>query len=147
MINVSETTQDDVPQIAEWIAADPWHSGHPGWQNPENMMTGHGLISFCLEDESGPVAYIQLTEDVGGEYVRVAAQFAPEEQVSKRRVAKGLAKGGFAIMLGLAEGYGKKGIIFESFSPMLIEFVKRNGFVQVGETDDYLLVGEGQNNV
>lgn len=146
MINVSETKRDDIPQIAEWIAADPWHSDDPKWSAPENMITGYGLISFCLEDESGPVAYIQLLDD-GSEYARVAAQFGPEDQVSKRRVAKGLAHGGFAIMLGLARGYGKKGIIFESFSPLLIEFVKRNGFVQVGETNDYLLAPEGQNDV
>lgn len=145
MINISETTQDDIPQIAEWIAADPWHSGDPKWQHPENMITGCGLMSFCLEDESGPLAYVQLL-DYGND-ARIAMQFAPEEQVNKRRLILGLIKVGIPVMLGLAEGFEKKGLVFETFSPLLIGFAEKNGFRRVGETDDYRFAIEGQSNV
>ena len=144
MINISETKMDDVPQIAEWIAADPWHSDDPKWQNPENMVTGCGLMSFCLEDESGPLAYIQLLDD--GDDARIAMQFAPEEQVSKRRLILGLVKVGIPTMQGLAEGFGKKGLVFETFSPLLIGFAEKNGFKRVGETNDYRFAIEEQND-
>lgn len=145
MINISETTKDDIPQIEEWIAADPWHSDDPKWQNPENMITGCGLISFCLEDKSGPLAYIQLLDD--GDDARIAMQFAPEDQVSKRRLILGLIKVGIPVMKGLAEGFEKKGLVFETFSPLLIGFAEKNGFKRVDETDDYRFAIEGQNDV
>jgi len=145
MINISEIIQDDVPQIAEWIAADSWHSRDPKWQNPEYMITGCGLMSFCLEDESGPLAYIQLLDDEDD--ARIAMQFAPEEVVNKRRLILGLIKVGIPVMKGMAEGFGKKGLVFETFSPSLIGFAENNGFQRVGETDDYRFAIEGQNDV
>ena len=145
MVNISETTQDDISQIAEWIAADPWHSDDPKWQNPENMITGHGLFSFCLEDKSGPLAYVQLLDD--GDNARIAMQFAPDEIVSKRRLIVGLIQVGIPVMKGLAEGFGKKGLVFETFSPLLIGFAEKNGFKRVDETDDYRLAIEEQTHV
>lgn len=145
MINVSETTESDIPQIAEWIAADPWHCNDPKWQNPKNLITGNGLMSFCLSDESGRLAYVQLLDD--GDDARIAVQFAPEEEVSKRRLILGLIKVGIPVMKGLAEGFEKKGLVFETFSPLLIGFAEKNGFKRVGETDDYRFAIEGQTDV
>lgn len=145
MINISETKTDDIPQIAEWIAADPWHSGNPKWQHPENMITGCGFMAFRLEDESGPIAYVQLIDD--GDDARIAMQFAPEEVVNKRRLILGLIKVGIPVMKGLAEGFKKKGLVFETFSPLLIGFAEKNGFKRVGETDDYRFAIEGHDDV
>lgn len=145
MIRVTETTREDIPQITEWIAADPWHSEDPKWQNPEYMITGYGLMSFCLQDDAGPLAFIQLIDD--GDDARIAMQFAPESIVSKRRLILGLIKVGIPVMQGLAEGFEKKGLVFETFSPVLIGFAEKNGFKRVGETDDYRYAIEGQNDV
>lgn len=143
--NVSETTADDVPQIAEWIAADQWHSKDPRWEHPERMMTGFGLMSYCLSDKSGPIAYIQLFED--GDDARVAVQFAPEHIVSKKRVARSLSLAGIPTMVGFAEGFGKKGLIFEASNKTLGAFVEKNGFKRVGETMEYRYAIEGRNDV
>lgn len=145
MIQITETTKQDVEQIREWIAADPWHSGDPKWQNPELMITGFGMMSFCLQDDEGPLAYVQLIED--GDDARIAMQFAPEDIVSKRRLVLGLINVGIPVMKGLAEGFEKKGLVFETFSPLLIGFAKRNGFKRVDETNDYRFAIEGQNDV
>lgn len=102
-------------------------------------------MSFCLSDESGRLAYVQLLDD--GDDARIAVQFAPEEEVSKRRLILGLIKVGIPVMKGLAEGFEKKGLVFETFSPLLIGFAEKNGFKRVGETDDYRFAIEGQTDV
>jgi hypothetical protein len=134
MINVSETTVDDIPQIAEWLAADPWHRDDER-NDPELMITGYGVLAFCLEDDKGPLVYIKLTED--GDDMRISMQFAPESVVSKRRLIVGLIKVGIPLMQGYAEGWGCKGLVYESTNPSLIEFGKKNGFDAVDGTNDY----------
>jgi hypothetical protein len=140
MIKVKETTPQDVKQIREWIAADPFHAGDERWSQPELMMTGHGMLSCCVQDDMGPVFYMKLQED--GDYVRVIVQFGPETAVSKRRVIKALVYMAIPIMKGFAEGSEKRGVVFESYSPELIRFMDKQGFKPVEGSNDFRYEGK-----
>ncbi len=144
MIKITETTPQDVEQIKEWLAADPWHVDDPR-NMPELMVTGQGLMSFCIQDDIGPVMYMKFTDD--GDNMRVGVQFAPPEIVSKRRVALSLIKVGFPLMKGYGQGLGKKGVVFESFNPALTEFCGKNGFMNVEGSNDFRYVIEEQHDV
>lgn len=130
MILLNGSTEQDLPQIAAWVAADPYHK-HQG--QPEWWLTGNGLLAFCLLDDKGPLTYVRLDEE--GEYVRINTQFAPREEVSQRRLVVGMLK----CMKVLTELYikDKKGFVFDSVSPTLIAFMsKREGFSSIGN-DQY----------
>jgi hypothetical protein len=137
MINFSLSTPDDLPQIAEWISADPYHQ-HLG--QPEWWITGNGILAFCLMDDVGPLTYVRLDDE--GEYARIHIQFAPEEVVSKRRLVVGLIRG-LQMVLSFIKDRGYKGLVFESVSPTLIAFFQKQGFKPVGGTD-YRLDFEGE---
>jgi hypothetical protein len=128
MISFSNATENDIPQISEWVAADPYHK-HQG--QPEWWLTGNGLLAFCLMDDKGPLTYVKLDEE--GEYVRIHTQFAPESVVSKRRLVIGM----MGCMKVLKDLYkDKKGLIFNSLNPSLIAFMgKHQGFKSVGSND------------
>jgi hypothetical protein len=137
VIKFDSSIEDDIPQLEEWIAYDPYHfrQEQPSW-----WLTGSGLLSFCLMDERGPLCYVRLDEE--GEYIRIHTQFAPEAVVSKRRLLVGMNQ----CMLKLIEVYHptKRGMVFNSVSPSLIAFMgKRFSFMSVGG-DDYQLDFEEQ---
>ena len=138
MIHFDESIGDDLPQLKEWIAIDPYHF-HQG--SPEWWLTGNGLLAFTLLDERGPLCYVRLDEE--GEYIRIHTQFAPEAVVSKRRLLVGMNQ----CMTKLIELYQSthSGMVFNSISPSLISFMmKRFGFV-LDKDDDYVLqFKEGQ---
>ena len=132
MIKLTASNLDDVAQLTEWIVADSYHK-HQG--QPEWWLTGNGLLAFCLQDDRGPLTYVRL--DAEGEYVRIHTQFAPESEVSKRRLIAGMIQ----CMDSLIAVYvdKKQGMIFNSVSPTLIAFMeKKYGFKSVGG-DDYRL--------
>lgn len=135
MMKFSPSTLDDIEQLTEWIAHDPYHF-HLG--QPEWWLSGTegSLLSFCLSDNRGPITYVRL--DAEGEYVRIHTQFAPEIEVSKRRVVVGVI---WAVrcLIELYKSEGKKGLVFNSVSPSLIGFMDKHlGFKSVG-SDDYRL--------
>lgn len=135
MINFSASTIDDVPQLTEWIAHDPYHFRQC---NPEWWITGNdNLLAFCLMDERGPLTFTRL--DSEGEYVRIHCQFPPRREVSQRRLVVGMIQ----CMDKLIELYRTdtscKGMIFNSINPTLITFMsKRFGFV-FDKNNDYVL--------
>ncbi len=137
-MKLAPSTEQDIEQLSEWIAADPYHfhQGQPQW-----WLTGveGSLLAFCLMDDRGPLSYVRLNAE--GEYVRIHTQFAPESVVSKRRLVVGM----IGCMNVLIELYKPKtkGMIFDSESPILITFMgKRFGFKPVG-SNDYRLDFEG----
>lgn len=135
MIKLTASNMDDVPQLTEWVAADPYHQHQ---SQPEWWLTGNGLLAFCLSDDKGPLTYVRLDED--GDYVRIHTQFAPESVVSKRRLIVGMVD----CMMRLIDLYKgqKAGLIFQSVSPALIAFMgKYFKFEDVGN-NDYRLVFE-----
>ena len=141
MIRLTETTQSDVEQIREWLAADLDHKTQVD-ANPEWMLTGRGLLSFCIVDPKGPICYVRFDRD--SDLVRVATQFAPESVVSKRRVVIGLIKALIPTMLLFAKDNSFKGLVFKSTSESLISFMRKQKFV-LDKDDDYVLLFEGGN--
>ena len=73
--------------------------------------------------------------------VRLAVQFAPEEQVSKSRLISGLLQMGIPAVIKFARDRNFKGLIFRSESPALIAFMKKQKFESVGN-DNYQLIFE-----
>jgi len=108
------------------------------------MVTGHGLLSFCVQDDEGPVCYVKLTKDE--DLVRCAMQFAPEAEVSRKRVSMALNIAGVPAMKIYAEKEGYRGLVFESINPELIEFSKRFGFEAAGN-NKVIAVFKGQKGV
>jgi hypothetical protein len=132
MIKFTESTQQDVQQLTEWILHDPYHF-HQG--QPEWWLTGMGdsLLAFCLMDARGPLTYVRL--DAEGEYVRIHTQFAPETVVSKRRLVVGMVRA-VDVLVNLYKGENYKGLVFNSVNPSLIAFMDKNlGFKSVGNND------------
>jgi len=130
MLTTTKTT--DLPQIAEWIQSDPWHRDDPR-HTPEFLLTGYGMISFCLTDDKGPLCFVRLDEE--GKLLRLATQFGPESEVSKRRLVAGLLGEGIPYIIAFARENNYKGIVFESTSPTLIAFMDKLGFKSVGGVD------------
>jgi hypothetical protein len=140
MVDVVSTLQSDLPQIADWVRQDPFHCDDEAWKNVEGMLTGSGLLSFCLRDSIGPVIFMRFDKE--GELMRIAAQFGPEEEVSRRRTAVALIKVGLPLMKLCAKKNGLKGLVFESTSETLIAFMIKQGFKAIGNSD-YALAFEG----
>ena len=137
------TTYDDLALIRDWIAADPWHKDDPSFQ-AEKLLTGFGLLSFCLRDEEGPLCFVRL--DVEGDMVRFATQFGPEEEVSKRRLVIGLLSTGITSLIEFAKSKGYKGLVFETKNESLINFMAKQNFVSAGN-NDYSLTFEENKDV
>jgi len=131
-IKFTPTTTEDIPQLQEWIAADPWHQG----QTPEFWLTGapNSLLAFCLQDDRGPVLYARVDQ---GDPATLHTQFAPVEVVSKGRLVRGMLKA-MPVLFNHVKTKASA-IVFESVSPTLIVFMLRAGFVRVEDTDDYNL--------
>lgn len=137
-MKLTTTTTSDLEQIREWIAADPYHKDDPRC-TPEGLLTGNGVLIFCLSDDEGPLCFVRL--DAEGEFVRLSTQFGPESEVSKKRLIVGLLSAGIPAITAFAKENKYKGIIFESKSPSLIVFMDKQGFFPVGH-GDYALIFE-----
>lgn len=133
---LTPTTREDIPQIEEWIKADPYHKDDPDW-TPESLLTGNGELTFCLTDDSGPLCFVRLNAE--DDRLRLSTQFAPEEEVSKKRLVTGLLSEGIPMIIEFGKRRGFKGIVFESTSDSLINFMSRQGFV-LDKDDDYVLI-------
>lgn len=140
MVDIVSTLQSDLGQLADWVHQDPFHCDDEAWKNVEGMLTGNGLLSFCLRDSIGPVIFMRFDKE--GELMRIAAQFGPEEEVSKRRTAVALIKTGIPLMKLCAKKNGLKGLVFKSTSETLIAFMCKKGFKAVGN-DDFVMAFEG----
>ncbi len=138
-MKLSPTVADDLPQIEEWIAADPWHKDDPTWK-AEGLLTGNGVLSFCLSDDKGPLCFVRL--DAEGDMLRLSTQFGPESEVSKSRLVKGLLSMGIPSIVEFGKVKGYKGIVYESTSESLITFMKIQGFFKTAGEHDYALTWE-----
>jgi hypothetical protein len=140
MLRLIATEKTDLEQIREWMKEDPWHSHLPN-QTAEELLTGSGLLCFCIQDDKGPLVFVRFDRDKDENLLRVSTQFAPESEVSKRRLIVGLTR----ILIPTIVRYGTKnkfdGAIYKSFSPKLIEFMSKFGFRPAGN-NDYVLTFE-----
>lgn len=132
MTDIRLILESDLPLIAEWIKADPWHRDEVR-NDPAFLLSGKGLLTFCLFDDDGPLCFTRL--DAEGELIRVAVQFGPN--ISKRRLVVGMVRTFFPTIKNFAVLRKSKGLIYESISPTLIAFCEKQGFVAVGN-DDYM---------
>jgi hypothetical protein len=137
MIQLSATTSADIPQISEWIAADPHHAeqGHPEW-----WITAQGWLSFVVTDDEGPIAFVRLDNENG--MVRLNTQFGPRTEVSKERLLIAM-RNAIPRIIRLAKDFHYKGIVFQSTSESLIKFMSMYNFKPV-EKDDYKLDFESE---
>lgn len=138
MIEFSTSESDDLLQILEWMTADPYHYHQVEISGPQWWLTGTDcLLAGCVSDEGGPVFYFRLDKD--GELIRLHIQFAPENQVPKRRIAKGIVDA-IPVWKIYAQSLEGKGLVFESTNPSLIKFGEKLGFKQHPEfPNDYVL--------
>jgi hypothetical protein len=141
------TTLEDLPKIREWLAADPWHQADPR-HTAEFLLTGNGMLTFCLTDDEGPLCFVRLDKegDWDAPMARLATQFGPESEVSKKRLVTGLLGSGIPAIILHAQERGCMGIVFESISPTLIAFMGKLGFKAAGG-DDYVLTFGKTTNV
>jgi len=143
MAKITVTTEADLPQIQEWINADPYHKDDPRC-TAEGLLTGNGALAFCLGDDEGPLCFVRL--DVESEFLRLSTQFGPEAEVSKKRLVTGLLSTGIPAIIIFAKEGKYKGIVFESTSPTLIAFMDKQGFRPLSG-NDYVLNFEEQTHV
>ncbi len=138
------TTKQDVPKIEEWIAVDPFHKDEIK-HSAEWLLTGNGALAFCVTDAQGPLCYVRL--DAEDNMLRLATQFAPENQVSKKRLVTGLLSVGIPAIIEFGKNKGYKGIVFESTSEPLIAFMQQQGFFKAAGENDYALTFEEATHV
>jgi hypothetical protein len=143
MVELTSTLPANLDRIKEWIAVDPWHKDDPTFL-AEGLLTGQGLLSFCVADSEGPLCFVRL--DAEGDMVRFATQFGPEAEVSKRRLITGLLSTGIPALIAFAKDKGYKGLVFETTNESLINFMDKQGFKTAGN-NDYALVFKENINV
>ena len=137
-MHLRTTVEADVPLIKHWMGADPRHSLEVR-NSAEWLLTGLGLLSFCLADAKGPLAFIRLDEEA--DLVRAAIQFGPESEVSKRRLVVGLIRMGLPAIVRFSQKSGYRGVVFESVNPSLISFLeKHQGIRKAEKENDYELI-------
>jgi hypothetical protein len=134
MMRFLPSIEQDTEQLSEWIGNDPYHKDclDPLW-----WLTGNGFLAYCIQDEKGPTMYVRT--DLENDLMRLHCQFAPEQEVNKKRVMKSLT---WALpkMKSLAVEYGMIGFVYKSTSPLLIGYMERKfGFQAIGNDDHKLL--------
>jgi hypothetical protein len=132
----TNTLESDIEQLTEWIAVDPYHKD---FLSPRWWLTGaeYALTCFCAQDETGPVIYVRLDKE--NDLLRFHAQFGPESEVSKSRVAKAIIKG-IPVLEQYAKAEKLKGLVYKSTSETLIQFLQISfGFTPTGANDDYFM--------
>lgn len=132
------TTIEDISKLSEWIQNDPYHKDHldPFW-----WLTGQGFLSYKVVDDEGTTLFMRTDAE---SRLRLHTQFAPESEVSKKRTVASLLWG-LPAMISLARQNGLPGLVFESTSPSLIEFMERQGFHSIGNNDHELLLERSEN--
>ncbi len=141
MLELFSTERADFPQLQEWVAADSWHRENETWLKTEGMLTGNGLLAFCIQDDKGPICYVRFDKDE--DMLRIAVQFAPYSEVSKRRLIVGIANMLVPAIVNYGKEKGFRGAVYESTSPTLIAFMSKFGFKAAGG-NDYALIFEEQ---
>jgi len=131
-MKIRPVTEQDKPEIDEWISRDPDHSA-------KDMTSDYfdALESFCIEDEDGPIMYvgIEWPQWPDRALARLHIQFNEGQQT---RTGTALLRA-FPIVKEVLRLLGCSQIIFESVSRPLIAFTKRRfGFRRVPGTDDYI---------
>jgi hypothetical protein len=118
---IRNLSENDRPQIENWIAAEPEHAS-----NTFDWYSEAGTKTVIYEDSDGQVLVAKFTP-----CLRVDIDFNPEAGPS--RIGKALADG-LKQLSADARNQNFKEFVFESRSPKLSEFCKRLGY---SESPDY----------
>jgi hypothetical protein len=131
MLKFIPSVKEDVTQIRDWTADDPWHQNQ---KNPEWWLTGsEGFFSCCIQDEIGPVVYLKVEEEV--EQFRLHCQFGPRSEVSRRRLLLALNES-IPVVLMYLFNRGKN-VVFNSSNPSLVKFMESKGFRPAEPVGEY----------
>ena len=131
-VRLDSSIIQDITKLSEWIQHDPYHKDclDPLW-----WLTGQGFLSYKIQDDEGITMYVRTDKE--DDLLRLHVQFAPGNEVSKKRVVESMLQA-IPKMELLAKHEGLKGLIYKSTNPSLIKFLERKGFQTVGN-DDHLL--------
>jgi hypothetical protein len=135
MVKFTETNLEDMPQIAEWIAADPHHANQ---YEPVDWLTGQGEITFTVEDDMGPAMYVRFDRE--DRLLRLRTQFMPESETSKERTGKAVIGAMQLFLPTAAERYGVDGIVFKTENLELAKFMQRMFKFEPAGGKDYRLM-------
>lgn len=128
------STEQDIDILSRWIEFDKYHDNvDPHW-----WLTGAdgSLLSFCVQDEIGCVAYVRLDEKQDS-LIRLHTQFGPREEVSKIRLVESMDKC-IPMIRQFCEQHDA-GVIFQSTSPSLIHFMEMKFQFKPAGGNDYVL--------
>ena len=132
-ITIVPSTEKDIATLRYWMDVDidpTHHCADPFW-----WITGSegSLLCFCTQDSEGPLCYVRLDPKDSDGLIRLHTQFAPRDQVSKLRLVGAMLKCFPMVQLFCRQQSGS-GIIFQSTSMSLIDFMKRKfGFEQFSQ--------------
>jgi hypothetical protein len=134
-MQVKPTYTEDVEQIRAWSEIDIDESHRK--TNPEFWLTAApgSYFAGAIEDADGIVLYFRFDKE--GDLLRMSTQFAPENFVSRRRVAEAIS----AVLPSysrMVQADGITGIVFETKFPELAAFMSRIGFEKAGG-DNFIL--------
>lgn len=133
MIKFIPTDKEDISQLREWIAKDPWHQN---LNYPEWWLTGEGHLAFCVQDDIGPTVYVKLEKEDG--LFRLHCQFGPREEVNRKRLLESMSIG-LPVLFNLLRQDGGVGVVFESRNRSLVAFMAAHGFKPCEKAGDYEL--------
>jgi len=130
LLKYRHTTNEDIPKIEEWMAADPFHAGV--MKASDFVLAPDEKGSQCIEvqDDNGTVFYLRLRNAL-----IVETQFPPAYKPEtfgylrqRVRIAKAL-KEAFAFFSQSSKNLGYHAMFFNSISESLIAFFEKHGFV------------------
>ena len=120
MLKYKQSTEEDLPVLNEWVAADLDHApkceGSFFVLKPDEK----GVQCIRVEDDQGIVFYLKLTNAL-----LVDTQFPPN--VDKERTKAALTEA-FQFFSAASKNMGYHAMLFDSVSPSLIRFFQRFGF-------------------
>jgi hypothetical protein len=123
MLKYRHTSIEDLPKIAEWIAADPSHKDTFKAEDfvlvEEDGKLSKGIQCIEVFDDVGPIFYLRFKNAL-----IVETQFPPNPGL---RVAKGL-KEALAFFSVSSKKLGYHAMFFNSVSEGLISFFEKLGF-------------------
>jgi hypothetical protein len=108
----SPTEITDIYQLMEW--------GVPESQVEDWLSGNADLLSFCLQDDSGPLLFCRYHPE--GDLARMYTIFGPESEVSKKRIAIGMSQG-LPVVYDFMKKKGIKGIIYTTPNESLVKWM------------------------
>jgi hypothetical protein len=129
----SPTEITDIYQLMEW--------GVPESQVEDWLSGNADLLSFCLQDEVGPLLFCRYHHE--GDLARMYTIFGPEPEVSKKRIAIGMTKG-LPVVYDFMKKKGIKGIIYTTPNEALVKWMSEHqGFSAMEDGVDQVKYFEG----